>query len=198
MNDDKLIHFNPDKSLRADAIRNRRLLLDTAERLFEQEGVEDVTMSAIAKEAGVGKGTLYRNFTDKAELCVALLDEDMRKFQQETLEYLGACKNASDCLKWFLDKAASYVIKHSELLLEAANQGSVNMLHHPAHFWWRQTIIGLLNRAEFEGDKSYIADMLYVMLDVQTIRFQLHVQHYEVGRIIAGLQMSVDRLMQTD
>lgn len=123
MSDDKLIPFNPDKSLRADAIRNRRILLDTAERLFEQKSVEDVTMSAIAKAAGVGKGTLYRNFTDKAELCVALLDEDMQQFQQKTLEYIGCCEDARDCLKWFLENAAAYVVKHSDLLLEAANQG---------------------------------------------------------------------------
>lgn len=198
MSDDKLIPFNPDKSLRADAIRNRRILLDTAERLFEQKSVEDVTMSAIAKAAGVGKGTLYRNFTDKAELCVALLDEDMQQFQQKTLEYIGCCEDARDCLKWFLENAAAYVVKHSDLLLEAANQGGVSMLRHPAHIWWRQTIMGLLNRIEFTGDKSYIADMLYLMLDVQTIRFQLRIQHYNLERIVAGLKMSVDRLIQVD
>lgn len=195
MSDDKLIQFNPDKSLRADAIRNRRLLLNTAVRLFEKKGVEDVTMSAIAKEAGVGKGTLYRNFTDKAELCVALLDEDMRMFQEQTLNYIAGCENTLECLNWFLENAASYVVKHSELLREAANQGSIPILRHPAHIWWRQTILGLLNRMGIEGDKSYFADILYVMLDVQTIRFQLHAQNYDLARIVSGLQMTLARLV---
>lgn len=195
MSHDKLIQFNSDKSPRADAIRNRRLLLDTAERLFEEQGVELVTMSIIAQEAGVGKGTLYRNFTDKAELCVALLDEDMREFQQETLDYISSCKNTMDCLNWFLENAASYVVKHSELLREAANWGGGYILQHPAHLWWRQTILGLLSRIEMDGDKSYIADVLYVMLDVQTIRFQLDAQDYDLERIVAGLKMSLERLV---
>jgi AcrR family transcriptional regulator len=195
MSADKLIPFNPNKSVRADAARNRRLLLDTAERLFEQQSVEDVTMSAIAKEAGVGKGTLYRNFTDKAELCVALLDEEMRIFQQQTLEHIHNCDNPLECLRWFLENAAIFVVKHSELLREAANQGGIDMLLHPAHLWWRQTIIGLLGRLNFSGDASYIADLLYIMLDVQTIRFQRHIQNYDLERIIAGLYMILDRLV---
>lgn len=194
MSKDKLILFNPNKSVRADAVRNRRLLLDTAERLFKQQGIEAVTMSTIAKEAGVGKGTLYRNFTDKAELCVALLDSEMRELQQQTLEHINTC-DAVDGLHWFLEKAATFVVKHGKLLQEAANLGGIEMLLHPAHIWWRQTILGLLNRLELSDDVAYISDVLYIMLDVQTIRFQHDVQNYDLERIIAGLHMTLERLL---
>jgi AcrR family transcriptional regulator len=194
MNKGKQVPFNPNKPPRADAVRNRRLLLDTAERLFEQQGVEAVTMSAIAKEAQVGKGTLYRNFTDKAELCVALLDEEMRQLQQQTLERVHTC-DALDGLRWFVENVATFVVKHNQLLREAADHGGFAMLRHPAHIWWRQTILGLLNRLELVGDVSYIADVLYVMLDIQTIRFQRHVQNYDLERIIAGLHMTLEQLV---
>jgi hypothetical protein len=75
-----------------------------------------------------------------------------------------------------------------------ANQGGIDMLHHPAHLWWRQTIHGLLMRLKPAGDIDYIADVLYVMLDVQTIRFQRRVQGYDIERIVAGLHMMLDRL----
>ncbi len=58
------------RSLRADARRNRELLLAAAVRLFSERGV-DATLDSIAKEAGVGIGTLYRNFPTREALVEA-------------------------------------------------------------------------------------------------------------------------------
>ena len=198
MKPSNIIPIYSDKNPRADAIRNRRLLLDTALRLFQEHGVEAVTMSAIAKEADVGKGTLYRHFTDKADLCHALLDEDMREFQAKTLAYIRATPDALAALRWFVEFTAHYVVDHTELLLEAAHHGPDDLMGHPAHIWWRQTIVGLMSRLEVRGDSSYIADILYVMLDVQTVRFQLRNLGYDVQRIIDGLMMSLERLLELD
>lgn len=54
---------------RADAARNRAKVLAAATKLFAEEGVEAVSMDAVAAEAGVGKGTLFRRFGDKAGLA---------------------------------------------------------------------------------------------------------------------------------
>lgn len=189
------ILLNPEKTIRADAARNRERLLQAAQRLFKEEGIADVTMSAIAKDAGVGKGTLYRHFADKAAICHALLDEDMRIFQQETLIALQSARAEVSALRWFLHGAADYVVSHSDLLCEVANQGGVEMLSHPAHIWWRQTILGLLERIAPKGDLSYLADSFYVLLDVQTIRFQRRTLGYDLPRIKAGLDMLVDRIV---
>ena len=195
MKPENVIPFTTEKAFRADAVRNRRILMDTANRLFQADGVESITMSAIAKEAGVGKGTLYRHFPDKAALCHALLDEDMREFQSATLTQLRATPDVIEALKWFLQAAIDYVDGHSELLHEAAIQSGMNMLGHPAHFWWWQTIYGLLARLELKSDVSYIADSLYMMLDVNTIRFQRRRHNYDSERIVAGLHMLLDRLI---
>lgn len=196
MSDNNIIPINIDKPIRADAIRNRQRLLLAAQTLFDAQGIADVTMSAIAKEAEVGKGTLYRHFEDKAAVCHALLDEDMRAFQQRTLDYLRQNGDPYTSLRWFTEQSATYVVNHNALLAEVSNQGGVDMLSHPAHVWWRQTIIGLLARLDLNVDTSYIADMLYIMLDVQTIRFQRRVQGYDLQRIINGLHMALARLTQ--
>lgn len=70
---------------RADAARNRRLILDAAAQLFAAHGVTAVTMDDIAARAGVGKGTLYRRFRDRSGLAAALLDERERELQSRIL-----------------------------------------------------------------------------------------------------------------
>ncbi len=52
--------------LRADAARNRTRLLEVAERLAAERGIANVTMEDIACGAGVGKGTVFRRFGDRA------------------------------------------------------------------------------------------------------------------------------------
>jgi AcrR family transcriptional regulator len=58
------------RPLRADAQRNRDLLLATAVRLFSEKGL-DATLEAIARDAGVGIGTLYRHFPTREALIEA-------------------------------------------------------------------------------------------------------------------------------
>lgn len=61
------------RSPRADAERNRRRVLDAAVRVFAERGV-DATLNDVAREAGVGVGTVYRKFADKDALLDALFE----------------------------------------------------------------------------------------------------------------------------
>jgi AcrR family transcriptional regulator len=65
-----------DHALRADAERNRRRLLEAAEILFRERGLE-VGVAEIAQRAGVGRGTLFRNFPTKQDLIAAIVIERM-------------------------------------------------------------------------------------------------------------------------
>ncbi|WP_188673918.1 TetR/AcrR family transcriptional regulator [Subtercola lobariae] len=58
------------RGLRADAQSNRDRVLEAAARLFQTEGA-DTSLKAIAKEAGVGIGTLYRRFPTREALIEA-------------------------------------------------------------------------------------------------------------------------------
>src|SRR5258705_13669830 len=66
----------PARPLRADAQRNRDRLLEVAVRAFSQDG-PDVTLDAIAKEAGVGIGTLYRPFPTREALVEAAYPSEL-------------------------------------------------------------------------------------------------------------------------
>jgi len=64
--------------MRADAERNRRRLLDAATQMFCERGL-DVGVGEIAQQAGVGRGTLFRNFPSKEHLIAAIVVERMRE-----------------------------------------------------------------------------------------------------------------------
>ena len=66
------------RRLRADAQRNRRRLMEAATELFSERGLE-VGVADIAARAGVGRGTLFRNFASKEHLIAAIVVERMQE-----------------------------------------------------------------------------------------------------------------------
>jgi AcrR family transcriptional regulator len=64
----------PTESPRSDAKRNRERLVASARELFAARGV-DVPAREVARHAGVGVGTLYRHFPERADLVDAVLEE---------------------------------------------------------------------------------------------------------------------------
>lgn len=61
---------------RSDALRNRERLLEVAARVFAEQGL-DTAPAAIAKQAGVGVGTLYRHFPTREALIDAAYQQQL-------------------------------------------------------------------------------------------------------------------------
>jgi AcrR family transcriptional regulator len=91
-----------EKPLRADAERNRRRLLEAAEALFCERGLE-VGVGEIAQRAGVGRGTLFRNFPSKEHLIAAIVAERMHDATRRGTELLDA-DDPGEALFTFLDE----------------------------------------------------------------------------------------------
>ena len=72
---------------RKDARRNREAILSAARELFADSA--DVPMYEVARRAGVGQATLYRNFPDRRDLAAALLLEEMEHTEQLAAEHAG-------------------------------------------------------------------------------------------------------------
>lgn len=202
MTSDNPIIFHTEAELpsRADALQNRADILRITRRLFDEAGVENVSMSHIAREANIGKGTLYRHFRNKADLCHALLNDDQRELQEQTLAYLRHSADAP-CrkLEQFVIEICGFTQRNLPLLLEAS-QGRMGdgseYLDHPAHRWQWQTIVGLLRQTGVESDIEYVADVIYVMLDPATYHFQHHVRSYDHQRIVDGILGLLRQLTQ--
>jgi AcrR family transcriptional regulator len=77
-----------ERALRADARRNREAIIAAAKKLFADEGL-DAQMPDIAKQAGVGVGTVYRHFPTKDDLIAALAAEKHQRLAEKAREGLA-------------------------------------------------------------------------------------------------------------
>lgn len=97
------------RKTRSDALQNREHLLEVAARVFAERGV-DIAPAAIAKEAGVGVGTLYRHFPTREALIVAAHHRQLTLVHEKSAD-LAARFPASEAtrtwIRHFLDFAAA-------------------------------------------------------------------------------------------
>src|ERR1700685_419160 len=95
------------RPLRADAQRNRAGLLEVAVRAFSRDG-PDVTLDAIAKEAGVGIGTLYRHFPTREALIDAAYRNELARLCDSAAD-LSRDMPAAAALRAWMDRFADYM-----------------------------------------------------------------------------------------
>ena len=155
-----MLRASPPKE-RADAARNRAVVLKAAAALFGKHGVEGLSMDAVAAAAGVGKGTLFRRFGDKAGLAVALLDERERALQEAILfgpAPLGPGKpddgpTPRERLRAFVDAYLDYLLAHLALvrMSETAAPGARYRIG-AYRFWHRHVALVLAGREDPAAD----------------------------------------------
>lgn len=95
--------------LRADAARNRALLLDAARDAFEAApSGATVSLEAIARAAGVGIGTLYRNFPTREVLVEALHRSELDEVVASAAPLLES-HNGFEALRLWMDRYTRFV-----------------------------------------------------------------------------------------
>ncbi|MCS7478821.1 TetR/AcrR family transcriptional regulator [Umezawaea endophytica] len=95
------------KPLRADARRNRDRLLASASRLFVEQGL-DATVDMIAKDAGVGMGTLYRHFPTREALIEAAYRTQLDAVCDAAADLVDSV-GAEEALRTWMDRFLDYV-----------------------------------------------------------------------------------------
>jgi len=103
---------------RADAVRNRELVLAAAKAVFSAGG-PDASLEAVARRAGVGIGTLYRHFPTREDLFEAVY----RREVQQLGELAEALKNEAapvDALRRWLRSNVEFVATKKGMLAALA------------------------------------------------------------------------------
>jgi len=154
---------------RADAARNRVAVLQAAARLFAEHGVAAVSMDQVAAAAGVGKGTVFRRFGDKAGLAVALLDTRERELQEAILHGpppLGPGAGAAARLTAFTGAYLDYLLAHLELVRLSENAAPGARYRIGAYRFWHRHVAILLSGA---SDPEYAAHAFLAALAAEHV-----------------------------
>jgi AcrR family transcriptional regulator len=188
MEDLPLIELPTEQTERADAASNRRRILEAATELFAARGPDCVSMQDVAQAAGVGMGTMYRRFGDRAGLTFALLGERHRDLQEQLLRGappLGPGAPAAERLHAF-GRARIALLDDGEaqMLLTTAKAESATLRGPDAAY---RTHLAVLLRDVAPGlDVEYAVNSLVMAFDA---RLHLHLRYerdWSVERIQDG------------
>lgn len=151
----------PARGKRADAQRNLDRLLQAAMEVFAESGV-DAPVRAIAERAGVGVGTFYRHFPQRADLIVAVLKSQIDACA-DAAPVLAAAHAPGEALARWVQRYADFIVTKRGLssALQLDN-GAYAAL--PEYFYGRlrPALSGLLAAAVERGEirSGYEADEL--------------------------------------
>jgi AcrR family transcriptional regulator len=184
---------------RADAARNRQRILEAADRLFARDGVACTSMDAIAAEARVGKGTLFRRFGDRASLALALLESSERAFQDAFIRGpapLGPGEGPCERLIAFGRSLLQHLCAHGDLLLAAQTAGTPGSRFDVGPYGaYRAHVTILIRDAAPDLDADYAAEALLATLGAEVVLHQLRQPGMTRDRLAAGWETIVRRLV---
>lgn len=119
--------------MRKDAKENRQRIEEIAHKLFDEEGVENISMNRIAKELGIGMGTLYRHFKDKSDLCYYVIQRDLDIFITHFKQIKDDYHSNYEVMQVSLD----YLLQFKSIIRHYCNvlkQATINYVFTKAHF----------------------------------------------------------------
>jgi AcrR family transcriptional regulator len=105
-----------ERPMRADARRNRELLVAAAREVFAEQGVS-ASMEAIARKAGVGVGTLYRHFPTRLDVVEAVYEDDVQELT-DAAQRLVSTLEPGPAVNAFFDAFLHYAQTKRTLLTE--------------------------------------------------------------------------------
>ncbi|MEU9715015.1 helix-turn-helix domain-containing protein [Streptomyces sp. NPDC047976] len=154
----------PERRTRKDAARNRQAVLEAADALFARsESPEELTMADIAAAAGVGKGTLFRAFGDRAGLLHALYEarlEPVREAVAAGPPPLGPGTPPRERVPALLDALLCFKLDNRPLALALEEAGSSGPYQAGQYEGWHGLLRSVLEQVPGLTDPGFTAHAL--------------------------------------
>lgn len=145
-------------------------ILAAAQAMMAEHGPSGVTVSDVARRAGVNRGTAYQHFPTRERLIAEVLD----RLGRRTKEALDA--DAPPSLDARVDATVKYFVEHPELIRVSLFRMLAG-IPHPSEELWRDYVARVRALATGPGSREGIdADMLAVILLGATMLWSLRVQ----------------------
>jgi AcrR family transcriptional regulator len=139
------------RKTRSDAQRNRERILEVAKRAFTRHGAA-TSLDDIARQAGVGAGTLYRHFPTRDALIEAVYRSEVEKLAAAAHGFAAAMSPIEALRAWLLLFVDYIAAKH--IIAPALNSvsGGPSRLYESSRSLVQGAIEELVKRAKKSGD----------------------------------------------
>lgn len=178
-------------TLRSDAKKNRALIIETAKIMFSATDISEVSMTQIADQAHIGKGTLYRHFTSKSEIAMALLDDDIVKMFANISCYRQQHDDSLAQLRYILMQFVALKEQNISLLQEIEREGKRDrtMLSLPFYNELKTEVLSCLDGVDVPTPPDFYVDMMLNSFSADI---------YEHHRKLSGIDAStyVERVLK--
>ncbi len=136
---------------RIDALRNRERILEVAKAAFTRQGA-NASLDEIAKQAGVGAGTLYRHFPTRDELIEGVYRNEVEKLAAAAARFAETMSPLEALRAWMLLLVDYIAAKH--IIAPALNSvvGGPSRLYEGSRTMIQGAIDELVKRAKKSGD----------------------------------------------
>jgi AcrR family transcriptional regulator len=136
---------------RADAQRNRERILEIAKGAFSRSGA-DISLDEIARQSGVGPGTLYRHFPTRDALLEAVYRTEVERLAAAEKEF-SRTMSPSEALRAWMLLFVDYIAT-KQIIVAALNTvvGGPSKLFESARAQIHAAIHALVDRAIKSGD----------------------------------------------
>lgn len=178
--------------MRRDAEANHRKILTTATQLFAQLGVANVGMKQLADAAGIGIGTLYRNYPNKGALCLALTHDSIQAFVDQQNAYLDVTQappqqQLTHVLRGYLDVRHENQELLTSIETESSPEQLTKLLQTPIYAERVALLTRVLRRVQPASDHDYLqfqADMVVAMFKSRVYTFERYHRHLSTDDLL--------------
>jgi AcrR family transcriptional regulator len=152
-------HSTTARKPRIDALRNRERILEVAKAAFTRQGA-NASLDEIAKQAGVGAGTLYRHFPTRDELIEGVYRNEVEKLAAAATGFAETMSPLEALRAWMMLLVDYIAAKH--IIAPALNSvgGGPSRLYEGSRTMIQGAIDELVKRAKKSGDLPRDLDAL--------------------------------------
>ena len=179
------------KMKNADSAKTREKIISSAALLIIKKGAENTSLSDIAKESGISKGTLYYYYPTKSELIFEITNRHMKRLSEDIIDWVGEMsedlppEKILQAVYSLLTRASKRGRLHLYLIYDgvSGNNESTERVRE-IYLQWKKTVKdGLGKIIRNNPDKDILAELILACLDGIFIQASLGIKDIPIDRM---------------
>ncbi|MBI9107870.1 MAG: TetR/AcrR family transcriptional regulator [Spirochaetales bacterium] len=179
------------KMKNADSAKTREKIISAGARLIIKKGAENTSLSDIANECGISKGTLYYYYPTKSELIFEITNRHIKRLSEDIINWVG---NMSEDLPpekilqavySLLTRASKRGRLHLYLIYDgiAGNEESTARVREVYKIWKQTVKDGLSKIMKDNPNKDILAELILACLDGIFIQASLGIKDIPIDQM---------------